>query len=212
MAQAHLAPPGRGSFRHTRATAPLSASDLLPNPMVLNPLALLHLRTSRSEHRPNPQETARSRVHQQKTPQPNSQCNLFYNFLVLYPVLTIIAPFFSFYILPTATGYCYAPSPQQSHNYRRPSPPNRAALANEKRRRRRESHNAVERRRRDNINEKISELATLIPESMLDPTAKAEAGDVIGGGTLGDDLDGKEPAAIKANKGMILRKSVDYIR
>lgn len=43
-----------------------------------------------------------------------------------------------------------------------------ALLANEKRRRRRESHNAVERRRRDNINEKISELATLIPECMLD--------------------------------------------
>ena len=43
-----------------------------------------------------------------------------------------------------------------------------ALLANEKRRRRRESHNAVERRRRDNINEKISELATLIPERMLD--------------------------------------------
>ena len=41
-------------------------------------------------------------------------------------------------------------------------------LANEKRRRRRESHNAVERRRRDNINEKISELATLIPEVMLE--------------------------------------------
>ena len=43
-----------------------------------------------------------------------------------------------------------------------------ALLANEKRRRRRESHNAVERRQRDNINEKISELATLIPECMLD--------------------------------------------
>jgi hypothetical protein len=45
----------------------------------------------------------------------------------------------------------------------------RALIANEKRRRRRESHNAVERRRRDNINEKISELATLIPECMLEP-------------------------------------------
>lgn len=45
-------------------------------------------------------------------------------------------------------------------------------LANEKRRRRRESHNAVERRRRDNINEKISELATLIPECMLDPSGE----------------------------------------
>jgi hypothetical protein len=43
-------------------------------------------------------------------------------------------------------------------------------LAVEKRRRRRESHNAVERRRRDNINERIAELATLIPESMLDPS------------------------------------------
>ena len=42
-------------------------------------------------------------------------------------------------------------------------------LAVEKRRRRRESLNAVERRRRDNINERIAELATLIPESMLDP-------------------------------------------
>lgn len=47
-----------------------------------------------------------------------------------------------------------------------------ALLANEKRRRRRESHNAVERRRRDNINEKISELATLIPECMLDPAGE----------------------------------------
>ncbi|GAC97532.1 hypothetical protein PHSY_005118 [Pseudozyma hubeiensis SY62] len=37
----------------------------------------------------------------------------------------------------------------------------------EKRRKRRESHNAVERRRRDNINEKITELATLLPEAML---------------------------------------------
>ncbi len=45
----------------------------------------------------------------------------------------------------------------------------RALIANEKRRRRRESHNAVERRRRDNINEKITELATLIPECILDP-------------------------------------------
>lgn len=42
-----------------------------------------------------------------------------------------------------------------------------ALLANEKRRRRRESHNAVERRRRDNINEKIGELATLIPDVMF---------------------------------------------
>jgi hypothetical protein len=57
----------------------------------------------------------------------------------------------------------------------------------EKRRRRRESHNAVERRRRDNINEKIQELSTLLPDLYVD-------------------------SANKPNKGMILRKSVDYIR
>lgn len=54
----------------------------------------------------------------------------------------------------------------------------------EKKRRRRESHNAVERRRRDNINDRIAELATLLP-----------------------DRD-----AVKSNKGTILRKSVDHIR
>ncbi|KAI9199841.1 helix-loop-helix DNA-binding domain-containing protein [Polychytrium aggregatum] len=57
----------------------------------------------------------------------------------------------------------------------------------EKRRRRRESHNAVERRRRDNINEKIQELATLLPDFASDPQNKP-------------------------NKGVILRKSVEYIR
>ncbi|KAF9286398.1 hypothetical protein BGZ68_002925 [Mortierella alpina] len=64
---------------------------------------------------------------------------------------------------------------------------NRAVIMNEKRRRRRESHNAVERRRRDNINEKIQELSTLLPDCYVD-------------------------AANKPNKGVILRKSVDYIR
>ncbi|EPQ53724.1 HLH-domain-containing protein [Gloeophyllum trabeum ATCC 11539] len=103
-----------------------------------------------------------------------------------------------------------------------------AALASEKRRRRRESHNAVERRRRDNINEKISELATLIPECMLDVNAPASTpteSDLLsppepptpGGAAEKDkdkdkeDKDG-EGAGVKANKGMILRKSVEYIR
>lgn len=54
-------------------------------------------------------------------------------------------------------------------------------LANEKRRRRRESHNAVERRRRDNINEKISELATLIPECMLDPSGESRLFECVAG-------------------------------
>lgn len=111
-------------------------------------------------------------------------------------------------------------------------------LANEKRRRRRESHNAVERRRRDNINEKITELATLIPECLLEgatpngsTTAQAAssppAPDEIWGGLLKED-GGSPPSGsmpelvpgannvnggvIKANKGMILTKSVEYIR
>lgn len=117
-------------------------------------------------------------------------------------------------------------------------------LANEKRRRRRESHNAVERRRRDNINEKISELATLIPECMLDGgatnastggTAAAKEGKESGSPppatTSPSALEASEPllptptgekgvkeegdgegGVVKANKGMILRKSVEYIR
>ncbi|EIW51650.1 HLH-domain-containing protein [Trametes versicolor FP-101664 SS1] len=125
----------------------------------------------------------------------------------------------------------------------------RALIANEKRRRRRESHNAVERRRRDNINEKISELATLIPECLLDPNAtismpaslSASGEDLIFGGVRistekkegsgsvePEDANpsstpttangasaangGDNGNAVKANKGMILRKSVEYIR
>ena len=42
-----------------------------------------------------------------------------------------------------------------------------ALLANGKRRRMEESRNAVERRRRDDIIEKTNELATLIPQCML---------------------------------------------
>ncbi|KAI0654909.1 helix-loop-helix DNA-binding domain-containing protein [Cubamyces menziesii] len=144
-----------------------------------------------------------------------------------------------------------------------------ALIANEKRRRRRESHNAVERRRRDNINEKISELATLIPECLLDPNGtppstetglptaahldaatatmtmpaslSASGEDLLFGGVRintekkeGSDSAEPEDAnpsstptttngasaanggdngnVVKANKGMILRKSVEYIR
>lgn len=96
----------------------------------------------------------------------------------------------------------------------------RLALANEKRRKRRESHNAVERRRRDNINEKIQELALLLPEEWLDGTGKGQgpsiagllsgtvSGSALGAGVSLDD-DSKE---IKANKGVILRNSVEYIK
>ncbi|KAG1767670.1 helix-loop-helix DNA-binding domain-containing protein [Suillus occidentalis] len=151
----------------------------------------------------------------------------------------------------------------------------------EKRRRRRESHNAVERRRRDNINERIGELAGLIPgvlfecdapliaptsptlqsatsptienndlfslpllpdasnsdEGLPDVPENGVPGTPLGGGLKkdpsedGDDgrggnggvnggiptngittANGSEPQMIKANKGMILRKSVEYIR
>ncbi|KAJ3417346.1 hypothetical protein HDV05_004811 [Chytridiales sp. JEL 0842] len=57
-------------------------------------------------------------------------------------------------------------------------------LLSEKRRRRRESHNAVERRRRDQINERINELSSLLPDF----------------------------AADAQNKGAILGRSVEYIK
>ncbi|CAE6440173.1 unnamed protein product [Rhizoctonia solani] len=85
-----------------------------------------------------------------------------------------------------------------------------AQLLSEKRRRRRESHNAVERRRRDNINEKISELSTLIPECLLSENpATAAKDDILAAGAEDQDNTREGP---KANKGMILRKSVDYIK
>ena len=67
-----------------------------------------------------------------------------------------------------AGGHGQGGQQAQQQQGQQPVGDKQALLANEKRRRRRESHNAVERRRRDNINEKISELATLIPECMLD--------------------------------------------
>lgn len=121
----------------------------------------------------------------------------------------------------------------------------------DKRRKRRESHNAVERRRRDNINDRITELATLIPEVLLDPTsagggggassageAQQEGGNANetsptdGAGVAGSAngaLTGSPPlplskvsltpaqlaqqqASNKPNKGVILTKSVEYIR
>jgi hypothetical protein len=83
----------------------------------------------------------------------------------------------------------YSPSSNESSNEMYDTESNRAQMQVifDKKRRRRESHNAVERRRRDNINERIQELLTLLPESSLDPVNKP-------------------------HKGFILRKSVDYIR
>jgi hypothetical protein len=86
----------------------------------------------------------------------------------------------------------------------------RQAVLKEKRQKRRESHNAVERRRRDNINEKIQELAAIIPEEFMMPAS----------GLIGTSSPlSASPAThhapdgtVKHNKGIILRKSVDYIR
>ncbi|SCU79098.1 LAMI_0A07316g1_1 [Lachancea mirantina] len=61
----------------------------------------------------------------------------------------------------------------------------------EKLRRRREFHNAVERRRRELIKQKIKELGKLIPPSLLN-----------------FDDQGRE---VKANKGVILTRSLDYL-
>ncbi|CAO3671321.1 unnamed protein product [Umbelopsis ramanniana] len=54
----------------------------------------------------------------------------------------------------------------------------------EKKRRRRESHNLVERRRRDNINDRIQELGSMLPDHDIS----------------------------KSNKGSILKNSVEHIR
>jgi Helix-loop-helix DNA-binding domain len=81
----------------------------------------------------------------------------------------------------------------------------------EKRQKRRESHNAVERRRRDNINEKIQELAAIIPDEFMTP-----AGMMHGGASsplsASPATHHAPDGTIKHNKGVILRKSVDYIR
>ncbi|KAI8371192.1 helix-loop-helix DNA-binding domain-containing protein [Choanephora cucurbitarum] len=75
----------------------------------------------------------------------------------------------------------------------------------EKRRRRRESHNAVERRRRDNINERIHELCTLLPERLLDTAPTSSNVMSISSGQVG--ANGRA-----INKGTILKLSVDHIK
>ncbi|KAI9261125.1 helix-loop-helix DNA-binding domain-containing protein [Sporodiniella umbellata] len=74
----------------------------------------------------------------------------------------------------------------------------------EKRRRRRESHNAVERRRRDNINERIQELCTLLPERLIDSAPTTSSMMSVNSGS---NAGGKA-----VNKGTILKLSVDHIK
>jgi hypothetical protein len=99
----------------------------------------------------------------------------------------------------------------------------------DKRKKRRESHNAVERRRRDNINERITELANLIPEILLDPATAAAGGSgdrdevsptgipgepnmLAGIATFSAAQLAQQQASNRPNKGVILTKSVEYIR
>lgn len=127
--------------------------------------------------------------------------------------------------------------------------PHRRQPPDDKRRKRRESHNAVERRRRDNINDRITELASLIPEVLLDTgntggtggknTSRSRSRNGRGGDNDDSpDRRGDSPssstsafpsnlssnaqftpaqlaqqaASNKPNKGVILAKSVDYVR
>ncbi|KAI9307552.1 hypothetical protein BJ944DRAFT_228522 [Cunninghamella echinulata] len=68
-----------------------------------------------------------------------------------------------------------------------------------KRRRRRESHNLVERRRRDNINEKIQELCSLLPPEVIEMHKK-------------NPMSGLPRSQNSLNKGKILQLSVDHIK
>ncbi|KNZ54214.1 hypothetical protein VP01_3007g1 [Puccinia sorghi] len=84
-------------------------------------------------------------------------------------------------------------------------------ILDEKRRKRRESHNAVERRRRDNINDRITELAELLPSSMLEtvvtPNESGMMMVVNEEPSQTDDAQSLNPAPLtKPNKGVILAK------
>ncbi|KAF2858000.1 hypothetical protein K470DRAFT_260283 [Piedraia hortae CBS 480.64] len=90
-----------------------------------------------------------------------------------------------------------------------------------KRRKRRESHNAVERRRRDNINERIQELGTMIPQHRLEDDrvrkhlqTNAPLSPPLATGRRSNGL-GPLPADEREkgpNKGDILNGSVAWIR
>ncbi|KAI9265615.1 helix-loop-helix DNA-binding domain-containing protein [Sporodiniella umbellata] len=106
---------------------------------------------------------------------------------------------------PTNVGYYPVPVPSLSNNSIAKSfeedytTQMNMQVMMDKRRRRRESHNAVERRRRDNINDRIQELCTLLPESSLD------------GATVGQQQQ-QQQQQNKLNKGVILKKSVEHVR
>ena len=99
----------------------------------------------------------------------------------------------------------------------------------DRRKRRRESHNAVERRRRDLINDRIAELAMLLPKNdLMDAIAHSASGgtmphinlkpflpqrqDLLHESLFIDDHQLEAIAQSKPNKGIILTKAVEYIR
>src|SRR5258706_11101832 len=96
-----------------------------------------------------------------------------------------------FLTLHVSPPFCSLPVPSvPAFTLCSPSPHPRLALANEKRRKRRESHNAVERRRRDNINEKIQELAMLLPDEWLSDSAKTASMAGLLSGTVSGSIGG----------------------
>lgn len=89
--------------------------------------------------------------------------------------------------------------------------PAKNAAMIQKKQKRRESHNQVERRRRDQINDRIQELARLIPEEFMNTPLRSSANPsspLSASPATHHAPDG----TIKPNKGVILRKSVDYIK
>ncbi|KAH6660237.1 hypothetical protein BKA67DRAFT_530352 [Truncatella angustata] len=83
-----------------------------------------------------------------------------------YPGSGLSSPMQNGYAHPHLTGMMQ--NAGQSLPARMGGPASTVKSQDDKRRRRRESHNAVERRRRDNINERIQDLATLVPAHRLD--------------------------------------------
>jgi len=81
----------------------------------------------------------------------------------------------------------------------------------QKKQKRRESHNQVERRRRDQINDRIQELARLIPEEFMN-TPLRNSNNPSSPLSASPATHHAPDGSIKPNKGVILRKSVDYIR
>lgn len=96
----------------------------------------------------------------------------------------------------------------------RDSVPTKLLTKEEKLKRRREFHNAVERRRRDLIKERIKELGTIVPPSLLNPQLLAVQmlQKNNNSSEFEDLISNVKVKETKPNKSTILNKSVDYIK